>query len=311
MPIKLLRSNLDRIGDKKVMVVAVLGQQSSGKSTLLNFLFGCDFLSSDGRCTSGVYGTYYELNNMNIGNCEGVLLLDTEGLFSNFEYKCELRKHFDNKLVLFLLKVCDIVILNSRSDIDVKCQNILELAFECDLMEYKPGTKYPNLFIVLNQTKEKMNSTEEQEVIKVRDKILRVAPKMNNFVGLNQSTSLPLAFNTIGQEHMSKVLKELQQKNLTPTDAFYTCTKKFALELIKTLRTRGESEGRTLEGAYEDMYRTWNTITTNPLLTKYSTRHLKKKEEEITSWKVEQAEETQRLAEEYKKNIEEEFRGFD
>jgi len=27
------------------MVVAVVGGQSSGKSNLLNFLFGCDFLS--------------------------------------------------------------------------------------------------------------------------------------------------------------------------------------------------------------------------------------------------------------------------
>ena len=45
--------------DKKVIVVGVFGPQSSGKSTLLNYLFGCDFASSDGRCTSGVYGTYY------------------------------------------------------------------------------------------------------------------------------------------------------------------------------------------------------------------------------------------------------------
>ncbi len=37
--------------------------------TLLNFLFGCDFLSSDGRCTNGVYGTYYEISNRNIFNC--------------------------------------------------------------------------------------------------------------------------------------------------------------------------------------------------------------------------------------------------
>lgn len=31
---------------KNIMVIAVVGIQSSGKSTLLNFLFGCDFLSS-------------------------------------------------------------------------------------------------------------------------------------------------------------------------------------------------------------------------------------------------------------------------
>ncbi len=67
------------------MVVATLGQQSSGKSTLLNFLFGCNFKSSDGRCTAGIYGTYYKISNKNIPNCESILVLDTEGLFSNYK----------------------------------------------------------------------------------------------------------------------------------------------------------------------------------------------------------------------------------
>lgn len=41
------------------MVIGIVGRQSSGKSTLLNTVFGCDFMSSVGRCTKGVYGTYY------------------------------------------------------------------------------------------------------------------------------------------------------------------------------------------------------------------------------------------------------------
>ncbi len=44
------------------MVVGIVGGQSSGKSNLLNFLFGCDFVSSEGRCTSGVYCSYYEVS---------------------------------------------------------------------------------------------------------------------------------------------------------------------------------------------------------------------------------------------------------
>ena len=48
---------------QKVCVVSVLGPQSSGKSTLLNFLFGCSFTTSIGRCTRGVYGTYFEFSN--------------------------------------------------------------------------------------------------------------------------------------------------------------------------------------------------------------------------------------------------------
>ena len=41
--------------------MGIFGPQSSGKSTLLNFIFGSDFASSDGRCTNGIYGTYYEI----------------------------------------------------------------------------------------------------------------------------------------------------------------------------------------------------------------------------------------------------------
>jgi hypothetical protein len=59
------------------MVVAIVGGQSSGKSNLLNFLFGCDFLSSEGRCTSGVYFSYYELSGENLKGCNGIVVLDT------------------------------------------------------------------------------------------------------------------------------------------------------------------------------------------------------------------------------------------
>lgn len=77
MPTKLLKSNIDRFKNKKVKTIGIFGPQSSGKSTLLNFLFGCDFMSSDGRCTNGVYGTYYDIAGRNIHNCEGLLILDT------------------------------------------------------------------------------------------------------------------------------------------------------------------------------------------------------------------------------------------
>lgn len=68
--------------DKRIAVIAILGPQSSGKSTLLNFLFGCDFETSIGRCTRGVYGTYFEISNKQICNCDGIFIIDTEGLFS-------------------------------------------------------------------------------------------------------------------------------------------------------------------------------------------------------------------------------------
>jgi hypothetical protein len=107
----------------------VFGPQSSGKSTLLNYLFGCDFASSDGRCTSGVYGTYYEISGGTL-SYDGILILDTEGLFSNIERKNPKACNFDNKLVLFLISVCDVVILNMRGDVDVRSEEIVEVSFD-------------------------------------------------------------------------------------------------------------------------------------------------------------------------------------
>lgn len=64
------------------LVLTIIGPQSSGKSTLLNFLFGCDFATSEGRCTRGVYGTYFRHNNPNNTNFDGIFVIDTEGLFA-------------------------------------------------------------------------------------------------------------------------------------------------------------------------------------------------------------------------------------
>jgi ABC-type lipoprotein export system ATPase subunit len=51
------------------MIVAIFGPQSSGKSTLLKYALGCDFMSSARRCTKGIYGTYYEISNKSIPKC--------------------------------------------------------------------------------------------------------------------------------------------------------------------------------------------------------------------------------------------------
>ena len=59
------------------LVVTILGPQSSGKSTLLNFLFGCDFATSEGRCTRGVYGTFFRVKDSKIANFDGIFVIDT------------------------------------------------------------------------------------------------------------------------------------------------------------------------------------------------------------------------------------------
>ncbi|KAF4098044.1 hypothetical protein G5714_022052 [Onychostoma macrolepis] len=46
---------IQKLGDQRVYVLSVLGIQSSGKSTMLNAMFGLEFAVSAGRCTRGAF----------------------------------------------------------------------------------------------------------------------------------------------------------------------------------------------------------------------------------------------------------------
>ena len=120
MPTKIMKKVFASIPDN-CLVLTIIGPQSSGKSTLLNFLFGCDFATSEGRCTRGVYGTYFRFSGSSSNAFDGIFVIDTEGLFAltnETDEKFEDRENFDSKLVLFCLAVSDFVIINVRGNLD-------------------------------------------------------------------------------------------------------------------------------------------------------------------------------------------------
>lgn len=129
--------------------------------------------------------------------------------------------------------------MNTRGDVDGKCTNILELAFDCELMEHKNGSRYPNFYIVLNQSSGQMSQQQRIEVQVLRDKILEVAPHMKEYLTSNESNSMPLAFNTSDQQYSSKILSQIQQTNRVPTQRFYECTRDLCGKLISLLKKRG------------------------------------------------------------------------
>jgi hypothetical protein len=141
--------------------------------------------------------------------------------------------------------------MNTRGDVDKNCEKILELAFDCDLMEHKNGSRYPNFYMVLNQSAGVMNEQQQAEVQSLRSKILHIAPHMRDYISTNESNSIPLAFNMNIQQSNSKVLKEMQQSNKIPTEQFYTSTKNLSSRLMKILEGRGRrNEGHTLSDIY-------------------------------------------------------------
>lgn len=129
--------------------MAILGPQSSGKSTLLNGLFGTRFPTlnaQDGRhqCTKGIWLAKSDKSN--------TLVLDVEG--TDGKERGEEEISFERKTSLFSLALAEALLVNIwSSDIGrYKAANLalLKIVFELNLRLFqKDKTKYsfPNYFV--------------------------------------------------------------------------------------------------------------------------------------------------------------------
>jgi len=116
---KILGSNFQE-NNAKYLVISIIGAQSSAKSTLLNFLFGCGFATSAGRCTKGLYMTI-----MKHPDGLNLVILDIEGLLSPGNLKDNI---FDNRMCLMAFLCSHIVIINHKGDITKTLEEILGIS---------------------------------------------------------------------------------------------------------------------------------------------------------------------------------------
>ncbi|CAD8169468.1 unnamed protein product [Paramecium octaurelia] len=109
----------------KILVISILGPQSSGKSTILNKIFGCHFWASVGRCTKGIHLQILQVQNKQLfqNRFDQILILDTEGLQNPNQSDPE----FDKKIALFVLSISDIIIINVKGEINQQFKNLVEM----------------------------------------------------------------------------------------------------------------------------------------------------------------------------------------
>lgn len=114
----------DNLGDRKLFIVSVLGLQSSGKSTLLNTMFGLQFKVSAGRCTRGVFAHLVCLEDQTDLPYEYILVIDTEGLQGKGR---ETDKH-DNELATFVIGMGDVTLVNVKGENTAELTDVLQIA---------------------------------------------------------------------------------------------------------------------------------------------------------------------------------------
>ncbi|XP_027015956.1 up-regulator of cell proliferation-like [Tachysurus fulvidraco] len=132
------------VGEKsRLLVLTVLGVQSTGKSTLLNTMFGVQFAVSSGRCTRGAY-----MILLPVGEdlkeellCDFVLLIDTEGLKSPALAQLEDSYEHDNELATFVIGLSDVTIINVAMENSTEMKDVLQIAVHAFLRMKEIGKK--------------------------------------------------------------------------------------------------------------------------------------------------------------------------
>ncbi|CAG2217263.1 unnamed protein product [Mytilus edulis] len=111
--------------NKKLLTISILGIQSSGKSTLLNCMFGLEFPVRAGRCTRGVFMRLIPAPMEDYG-FDHILVVDTEGLRAP-ELGMQKYDH-DNELATFVIGIGDITIMNIKGENTSEVQDVLQIA---------------------------------------------------------------------------------------------------------------------------------------------------------------------------------------
>ncbi|XP_012509897.1 PREDICTED: interferon-induced very large GTPase 1-like [Propithecus coquereli] len=137
VPLKWIAAVFDKVseelGDKRVFVLSILGLQSSGKSTLLNALFGLQFTVGSGRCTQGAYMQLLKVKKTFTEELgfDFMLVVDTEGLRSpQFSNKSQNR---DNELATFVIGLANLTLINIFGENPSEMQDILQIVVQAFL----------------------------------------------------------------------------------------------------------------------------------------------------------------------------------
>ncbi|MGH0167919.1 UNVERIFIED_CONTAM: hypothetical protein FKN15_053473 [Acipenser sinensis] len=167
----------------RLLVVTVLGVQSTGKSTLLNTMFGVQFAVSSGRCTRGAFMLLIRVkeNLKEELNCDFILLIDTEGLKSPELAQLENSYEHDNELATLVTGLSDITIINIAMENSTEMKDILQIVVHAFLRMKEVGKKPKCQFVHQNVggvSAHNKNMTERKHLLEQLNEMTEIAAKM-------------------------------------------------------------------------------------------------------------------------------------
>uniref|UniRef100_A0A671MI08 VLIG-type G domain-containing protein n=1 Tax=Sinocyclocheilus anshuiensis TaxID=1608454 RepID=A0A671MI08_9TELE len=179
----------------KIMVVTVLGVQSSGKSTLLNTMFGVQFAVSSGRCTRGAFMQLIKVTEERKAElqCDYIMIIDTEGLKSPELAQLDNSYEHDNELATLVVGLSDVTIVNIAMENSTEMKDILQIIVHAFLRMEEIGKKHKCLFVhqnVADVSAHNSNMRDRKFLLEQLDEMTEAAAKMENKLEVKKFTDL-------------------------------------------------------------------------------------------------------------------------
>ncbi|XP_029946599.1 up-regulator of cell proliferation-like [Salarias fasciatus] len=173
-----------KVGEQsRLLVLTVLGVQSTGKSTLLNIMFGVQFPVSSGRCTRGAYMLFLKVGQdlKSELDCDFIVLIDTEGLKSPDLAQLEDSYEHDNQLATFVIGLSDVAIINIAMENAAEMKDVLQITAHALLRMKQIGKKTICHFVHQNVGGVSAHSkcmTERQHILDQLNEMTVIAAEM-------------------------------------------------------------------------------------------------------------------------------------
>ncbi|XP_043927128.1 interferon-induced very large GTPase 1-like [Protopterus annectens] len=169
--------------DKCVFVLSVLGVQSTGKSTLLNTMFGLQFAVGSGRGTKGAFIQLLKITGSlqsQLGY-DFLMIIDTEGLKAPELQSLVDNYEHDNELATLVTGLSDMTLVNMSMEHSAEMKDILQIVLHAFIRMKIVGKKPVCVFVHQNVgdiSAYDQNLIGHKLLLDQLDEIIRAAAKM-------------------------------------------------------------------------------------------------------------------------------------
>ncbi|KAL0159703.1 hypothetical protein M9458_043428, partial [Cirrhinus mrigala] len=169
-----LHELIQKLGDKRVFVL-------SGKSTMLNAMFGLQFAVSAGRCTRGAFMQLVRVSEemKEQLNFDYILVVDTEGLHA-LELSGRSTRHQDNEMATFVVGLGNLTLINIFGESPSELQDILQIVVQAFMRMKKVNLSPSCVFVhqnVSDVTAGEKNMEGRRRLQQTLDEMTKLAAK--------------------------------------------------------------------------------------------------------------------------------------